>query len=603
MDRAGALAAGYTPEEITAEEVRRIRAAQSAEDAKIRAQGGLSGDEGFLGNLNIGAGKALSDIGLGAQQLAAQAGFGDKAALAAEAADREKRDKALMGTAGGVLGKFGTDAAVSMLPMGAATRAAGLLPKVMGLRAIAPQMATGAAQGVLSPDANYSVGNQAGWGAGAGLAGDLVGRGVGRALKPMQGAIPEAVRARVEQLSGMPALLAENITGNKTVRAFTNALAQIPGFGAGVKGAREANLGKYTSEVTGAAGMPTRALTDEGASAMDAKLAKEWLQTRSGPDVPIPQLAPELQAALDMNRRAMDFSNKRGGARTLKAAIEAASVPPGVIPGAATRPGIYDTLDKNIVEQPGLGISRTLEEAATASPHGYPGNPVPNPPPHVPPGPPATPSLTADEAVTLRSMASDAAHGMADNPSAVLDRRAQIALAKELESAIGATHRDKGASFARLRAEEGVRKDIEKAGTTDTGHILPEDFLKTMTPSQRLNPQTPREKRTVAAANLMPSPGLSENRSLMVRLLMGALPLSGATAGFGLGSMSDSGMLGAGAGAAGSLGLAHLLLGTPGGGRYLAGQARSGMGRALQSDAAKEYARLLGITGANELVQ
>src|SRR6187399_1945565 len=65
-------------------------------DKALIAGGGFSGLETGPTNAFIGMGKRMSDWGLGAQQAAADIGFGDKKALAAEAADRERRDKPLM---------------------------------------------------------------------------------------------------------------------------------------------------------------------------------------------------------------------------------------------------------------------------------------------------------------------------------------------------------------------------------------------------------------------------------------------------------------------------------------------------------------------------
>jgi hypothetical protein len=89
----------------------------------------------------------------------------------------------------------------------------------------------------------------------------------------------------------------------------------------------------------------------------------------------------------------------------------------------------------------------------------------------------------------------------------------------------------------------------------------------------------------------------------MVRALMGAPVLAGAgalggLAGYGSGSPETGAAVGAG-----SLGLASALLGTAGGGRYLTGQNKTAVGKALQSEKAKELARLLGVTSMNELFQ
>jgi hypothetical protein len=88
----------------------------------------------------------------------------------------------------------------------------------------------------------------------------------------------------------------------------------------------------------------------------------------------------------------------------------------------------------------------------------------------------------------------------------------------------------------------------------------------------------------------------------MTRLLMGAsIPGAGALLGGAGGAGSDNIPGGAVTGTAGSLALAHLLLGTKGGGRYLTGKASSKAGKALQSEFLRDMLRRSARAGGGEL--
>src|SRR5688572_19915813 len=68
-------------------------------------------DSGFFSNALAGAGKALSDTGLGIRQLT---GFASQE----EVDERSRLDRPLMSTAGGITGNIGTQIGMALLPGG-----------------------------------------------------------------------------------------------------------------------------------------------------------------------------------------------------------------------------------------------------------------------------------------------------------------------------------------------------------------------------------------------------------------------------------------------------------------------------------------------------
>jgi hypothetical protein len=491
----------------------------------------------FLGRGAVGGVAGVMDKVLGARQfLADTVGIGDAKALAAQAAEKKRLD-APLNTGAGAVGKFVGNLLPDMAAGGAISKAArpvmGMLPKSVG--AVVNPALQGAEAGVTTPDENYSAGSQAGSGAVGGMVGDVAMRGAAGALNPSQffgkRNIPKSVQESIAELQGMPKLIAENMTDNKFVKMLTNALSQLGPAGAGVNSARRANLGQYTSEVTGAAGTPVESLSASTSRAMRDRLDDQAAAFRNGPDVPLPNLSGNLRRTLQNEiLPAAQMTNK--STNDIKAAIAA---------GEPTPTGV-----------------RTL---------------------------PAT------DAITSRSIASNKAF-KTDDPIKAAEARA---LADELEKALVATHADKGQAFTRWKAEHGVSKDIEAAGVTPSGHVRPEDFMKQLSQERQLAPRTPLERRTVAAADMMGSPSLSENRSLAVRMLLGSLPFAAVGGGAALGGVGGASAAG------GSLALAHLLLGTPAGGRYLTGNTKSEVAKFLQSQELKDLLLRAGAAEGGEI--
>ena len=544
-----------------------------------------------LGKFGVGIQAGVEDKLLGLRQFANSISggrIGDEAQLKEQAAEKAKFDAPLTSgafSAGGMGQTVGTLLPDLLIggPAGGLAKAAAAKVATKFLPAIAQAATMGAASEVTNPHSNYRLGTEAAKGAVGGLAGDAVARGLAFALRPMRGAVNAKVQEAVDVLKAKygDTMIAENLTDNKFVKMLSNALAQLGPAGAGVNKARDANLGTYTESVTGATGYPTRVFTEEAKRAAQDRLGGQAAGFRAGPDVPIGDIAPMLQSKLDEILAVNALTGKGAqGERALRSAIGEAT-PTMQIQGAQ-QPRILSTLETAAGEQPGPNIMRTLEQAGAEGPIG--GKTYGGVTPNIsqPPLVPNIPTITANQAVTARGSASNSAYE-ARLAGKSTEKDAFRALRSQLEDALTATHPDEGAAFRKWKGEHGALQDAFKAGTTPEGTILPENFLKTL---EKGPARTDLARETVAASERMASPSLAENRSLAVRLLTGAALTGGTVLG---------GVPGAAAGA-GTLGLAHLLLGTPAGGRYLTGQTNSKLAQALQSQELKD--RLLQVGAA-----
>jgi hypothetical protein len=530
----------------------------------------------FGENLLLGVGKNVSDTLLGGKQLInAVSGnrLFDKDKLAKEVAGNKMANEAISGTGGGVAGDLGMSMLTSALPMGAATKAASaakFLPKIV--QGLAPSVAMGAGQAALTPDEDYSLGKELGTGGAAGVVGDVLGRGVGRVLKPMQGLIPQAVKERVAMLPQDATLLAENITNSPAIKALTNAFAQLPVVGGKVVKAREGNLGEVTKAITGAAGMEVPALTPSASKALHDRVGAQAERFGMGPDLEVPGMIPALQAAQSapeqLAARLLGTTKPATQMRSAEAALT-----PQLTPPAPPSPILMPS-----------------------------GQPFPAPPAAL--IPPPIPKIPAQDAMNLRRELGDQVftgeHGISTQGAQTIKDQIEDAL----------RNRHGADAFDTWKKEHGHSLDIRKTqnagGVTEAGHIKPEAFQNTLPATEVANPTTPLNRMVNAASEQMKSPSLAENRSAMVRSLMGApvaAGLAGGATALGAGQ-GGGGATAAGLGTtAGTLALASALLGTAGGGRYLTGQNKSAVGKALQSDKAKELARLLGTSSMNQLFQ
>jgi hypothetical protein len=203
--------------------------------------------------------------------------------------------------------------------------------------------------------------------------------------------------------------------------------------------------------------------------------------------------------------------------------------------------------------------------------------------------------LSAAEAIDLRQRASDSIF-TSKGPE---ERAAYVAVKEAIDNAIvGTRTADEQKAFLKLNDEWRHWERVKGAGVNgvrDT--IRPEDYVRQLDEATRTAPKSPLENMAVSAERVMPTPSLTENRSLMTRALLAGG--NAATLGGAAGATSLFGSAGL-AGAAGSLALAHKLLGTPEGARYLTGQPKTALVKALQSEGLRKKIRQFGVPGAVE---
>lgn len=229
--------------------------AQIDNDAISKGAKDFNADSGFLSNVAAGAGKAVSDVGLGVRQMFGKASQGEVDEAAA-------RDKALMSTGGGLLGNIGTQVGMALLPGGAAVRAgnamgAPMLTAAGKLALSTPASLTGAAvgagmgagQAALQPvQTGDSRAGNAAFGAVAGAAVPVAGMAlkggkamleplyaggrdviVGRAMNEAAGsgrdAVVQALQGARELVPGSAPTAAE-VAGNGGIAALQRAAAQ-----------------------------------------------------------------------------------------------------------------------------------------------------------------------------------------------------------------------------------------------------------------------------------------------------------------------------------------------------------------------------------------
>jgi hypothetical protein len=572
-DVAAAKAAGLSDYEIDKERFGKMVADQNA---KLRGEGGTLG---FGENVLAGAGKAVSDTILGAKQLAASyapkkvsdlVGGGDVEKLNREAAEKEKTDKALSNTAGGMIGDYGTQALAYALPTGGAVKAATkFLPKLPGIagavtgtaRFAAPGAAVGAAQGVLTPDKDYNLTDQALLGAVGGIGGDVVGRAVGKVVNPalkMTSQKGAEYLARVREAFPNARLNAENLTDNKYVKILTNLLSDTPGASKGVAAARKQNLGDVTEMTTARTGVPTRELSPSTMETMEQRIANEGEDLSKG-YVPTTGMSTRLNRVLGPEQQLMEIAGiARPNLRRIGQA--SAAVHPGGAPyatGGGTPAG--STLAANTIVP-----ARTM----------------------------------MDERILMRTPEGRASRRVTEPAAQAISAEAEDAMRK----AKGADRFN--AFLEESGAAQKVRELYNKPGAvTKGGQLRPEAVQKQFSDLEVSRSPSDFTRDINAAADRFSTPQDEMSRTLMQRVLTGsAIPALAATAGgitgYGTGDWEKGGMA-----AGGTLALSHLLLGMPGGGRYLTGTNKSQIGKALQSDAIKKYLRAAGITGGVDLAE
>ena len=212
---------------------RRAKAAAMVENDPI-TQGAKNFNEGsgFFSNLAAGAGKAISDVGLGVRQITGNASQ-------AEVDEAAQRDKALMNTAGGVVGNVGTQVGMALLPGGAAIRAGNALrapavqaagryalssPATMG--GAVTQGTMGATQAALQPVATgESRSTNAAIGGAAGAAVPVA----GMALRAGRAAVEPMYQGGQERIVGRAIRNAAGQDADAVVQALSQAQPLVPG--------------------------------------------------------------------------------------------------------------------------------------------------------------------------------------------------------------------------------------------------------------------------------------------------------------------------------------------------------------------------------------
>jgi hypothetical protein len=573
FDVAAAKAAGYTDREIEEHLYGKVVA---DENAKLRAEGGTGS---FTENLAAGAGKAISDAILGGKQLVASyapkkvsdlVGGGDVERLNREAAEKERIDKALSNTAGGMIGDYGTQALSYALPTGGAVKAAAkFLPKLPGVagavtgtaRFAAPGAAVGAAQGVLTPDKDYDPVSQATLGAAGGVAGDVVGRTVGRVVNPaltMASKKGKETLARVREAFPNATLNAENLTDNKYVKILTNLLSDTPVASKGVAVGRRQNLGDVTEKTLERTGVPSRELSPSVMEKIEDRAKNAALEMEKG-YVPMTGMSTRLSRVLGPEQQAMELGGYGvPNMRRIGQAVAALhpSGPPYAT-GGGTPAG--STLAANTI----LPARTALNERIL---------------------------MTTPEGRASKKVSEPAARAISDE----MERALKLAKGED--------------TFNRFLEESGATQQVRKLyntpnAVTKGGQLRPEAVQKQFSDLEVSRSPSDFTRDINAAADRFSTPQDEMSRTLMQRVLAGsAIPTAaaavGGLTGFGTGDVEKGIATGAG-----SLYLAHLLLGTPGGGRYLTGTNKSMLGKALQSDAIKKYIRSAGISGGVDLAE
>lgn len=178
-------------------------------------------DSSFASNLMAGAGKALSDVGLGARQILGMD-------VQDEVDDRAKRDKALMSSGGGMTGNIATQVGMALLPGGVLKGAGTVLSKVPAA-AKAAEIANIAGKMALSPAPS--------------LAGVATGAGMG------------AVQSALQPVESGGSRLTNAATGAVAGAAVPAAMMALRGAGAAVepltRSGRDTIVGRTLNEAAG----------------------------------------------------------------------------------------------------------------------------------------------------------------------------------------------------------------------------------------------------------------------------------------------------------------------------------------------------------------
>lgn len=477
----------------------------------------------FGKNAIIGVGKAMTDMALAAKQATA-AVTRDKPwqeALNKEAEEKARLDSTLMETGGGMVGKYGTDMASAFLPMGAVAKGVAAVPKFLptgtkflgaASRALAPSVATGAAQGVLTPDAEYTLGGQAGEGAVVGAAGEVVGRGLGRLVKPFRNMVSPKADAGEVLLKGQDILrkpTAINMTDNESIKAASDALSKIPWISKDLIEAQGQNLKGLTKYQTKRAGVATEDVGD--LFKIKGALDNEMAAFRAGPNIPTQNIPNDL----------LPLHNALSVDRTF----------------GLGSPKLLDSTGK--VMQATSGVS----------------------------------NVPVDTAIDLYQQASKMARGAGTYAERRQAQELRDIYGKHLESQYGKQFESWNRKWGAFKDTE---RAVEASGATRSGQLKPSSLLSATERTAAARPGSHENILSVAADRMPTPPGQENRSLMTALLLGGGGAAAGGLGGVmsGQNDMGDilrSALVGAGT-TAGAGKIAGKLLGTEGGGKYLTGK-------------------------------
>lgn len=221
--------------------------------------GGMSGMEKFL----AGTGKAFVDLSRGARQLLP----GDNTELDAEIAESRRLDAPLMKTGAGMAGNV-TGNVAALAP-------AMFIP---GVNTYAGAAVLGAGAGLLEPtvEGESKISNAL-MGAGAGVLGQGIGRGIGRLVRPVRPQLSNAQREliRLAEREGIP-IRASQATGSKPVAIVESVMENLPTTSGRQLGVKRAQQEAFTKATLKRAGIEAAEATPEILAAQKAVLGKTF---------------------------------------------------------------------------------------------------------------------------------------------------------------------------------------------------------------------------------------------------------------------------------------------------------------------------------------
>lgn len=223
---------------------------------------GMSGFDKFM----AGVGKSVADTGRGIGQLV---GLVDEE----EIAEARRTDAALMNTGAGTFGNLAGGLAQTIVPLGGGARLASLTGRA------APYLAAGArgaayngAQGTIGKESRVQ---RAALGGAAGIAGQGIASGVGRALQGGSRSMDPVTRRALGTLEqARVPVHASQVSQSKGIKTTASALSYLPMSGAGKAAARQQEA--FNRAVGRTFGADAAQLSDEVMTAARQKISAEY---------------------------------------------------------------------------------------------------------------------------------------------------------------------------------------------------------------------------------------------------------------------------------------------------------------------------------------